>query len=353
MEYGCTLELHSPPPAGVRQELRAFLDRSGLGGAPGVRHTALVRDGAGRIIAAASLEENVVKCVAVDPDHRGEGLTAAVLTPLRRLALEEGRRRLFLYTKPDRRTQFAPLGFHEVARAGEAVLMEDRRDGFDRWAQSIRSPAARGIVGAAVLNCNPMTLGHKYLIEEAARAGGFLYVLVVSEDRSAVPAADRRAIVEAVCRDMPSVAVAGTGEYLISSATFPDYFLKDRRRGGAVWTALDAAVFCRLAETAGISVRFVGSEPFCPVTRAYNEALAQALPARGVALRELPRLERDGRAVSATAVRALVQAGRWEEIRPLVPETTYSWFAGPENRAVFLERAAALDRHEHGEELRI
>ena len=89
------------------------------------------------------------------------------------------------------------------------------------------------------------------------------------------------------------------------------------------------------------------------MTRAYNEALAQALPARGVALRELPRLERDGRAVSATAVRALVQAGRWEEIRPLVPETTYSWFAGPENRAVFLERAAALDRHEHGEELRI
>ena len=69
MEYGCTLELHSPPRAGIRQELRAFLDRSGLGGAPGVRHTALVRDGAGRIIAAASLEENVVKCVAVDPDR--------------------------------------------------------------------------------------------------------------------------------------------------------------------------------------------------------------------------------------------------------------------------------------------
>ena len=37
----------------------------------------------------------------------------------------------------------------------------------------------------------------------------------------------------------------------------------------------------------------------------------------------------------------------------LVPETTYSWFASPENRAVFLERAAALDRHEQGEELRI
>ena len=204
MEYGCTLELHSPPPAGVRQELRAFLDRSGLGGAPGVRHTALVRDGAGRIIAAASLEENVVKCVAVDPDHRGEGLTAAVLTPLRRLALEEGRRRLFLYTKPDRRTQFAPLGFHEVARTEEVVLMEDRRGGFAAWAASVRPADCAGPVGAVVMNANPMTLGHLYLVEQAAAQCARLCLLVVSEDRSAVPAADRRALAEAAVGHLPN-----------------------------------------------------------------------------------------------------------------------------------------------------
>ena len=243
MEYGYSLEVASPPAGRVLEELKAFLTGAGLGFASGIEHTALVRDGGGRIAAAASLAGNVVKCVAVDPALQGEGLTATLLTALRQKALAAGRRRLFLYTKPENRPQFTALGFHEVARAGEAVLMEDRRDGFDRWAQSIRSPAARGIVGAAVLNCNPMTLGHKYLIEEAARACGFLYVLVVSEDRSAVPAADRRAIVEAVCRDMPSVAVAGTGEYLISSATFPDYFLKDRTRAGAVWADLGGGWF--------------------------------------------------------------------------------------------------------------
>ena len=172
MEYGYSLEVASPPAGRVLEELKAFLTGAGLGFASGIEHTALVRDGGGRIAAAASLAGNVVKCVAVDPALQGEGLTATLLTALRQKALAAGRRRLFLYTKPENRPQFTALGFHEVARAGEAVLMEDRRDGFDRWAQSIRSPAARGIVGAAVLNCNPMTLGHKYLIEEAARACG-------------------------------------------------------------------------------------------------------------------------------------------------------------------------------------
>lgn len=336
MEYGYSLEVASPPAGRVLEELKAFLTGAGLGFASGIEHTALVRDGGGRIAAAASLAGNVVKCVAVDPALQGEGLTATLLTALRQKALAAGRRRLFLYTKPENRPQFTALGFHEVARAGEAVLMEDQRGGFLAWSESVRSPAASGCIGAAVMNCNPMTLGHRYLIEQAAGRCDFLYVLVVSEDRSAVPAADRRAIVESACRDLPNVAVAGTGEYLISSATFPDYFLKDQKRAGAVWTDLDIAVFCRLADTLGITRRFVGSEPFCPVTAAYNQAMAGTLPNRGVALIELPRLERNGTAVSATAVRELVRAGRWQEIRPLVPEETYAWFSREENRRRFL-----------------
>ena len=339
MEYGYSLEVGSPLAGRALEELKGFLAAAGLRLAPGIEHTALVRDSEGRIAAAASLEGNVVKCVAVDPACQGEGLTATVLTALRQKALEAGRRRLFLYTKPVNRPQFAALGFHEVALVGEAVLMEDRRGGFEDWADAIRSPDAGGVIGAAVMNCNPMTLGHRYLLEQASGACDFLYVLVVSEDKSAVPAADRRAIVEAACRRLPHVSVAGTGEYLISSATFPDYFIKDRSRSGAVWTDLDIAVFCRLAERLGITRRFVGSEPFCPVTAAYNRAMAQALPARGIRLVELPRLERTGVPLSATAVRELVRSGRWQEIRPLVPEETWSWFAQEENRRLFLERA--------------
>ena len=338
MEYGYSQQTGSPFRGRVLEELCAFLARMGLRYAPGIAHTVLVRDSEGRIAATGSLEGDVIKCVAVDAALQGAGLTAAVLTALRLIALEEGRRRLFLYTKPENRSRFAGLGFWEVARTDRALLMEDRRGGFDAWTESVRDPRASGTIGAAVMHCNPMTIGHRYLIEQAAARCGFLYLLIVSEDRGAVPAADRRAIVEDAVRQLDNVAVAGTAQYLISSTTFPDYFLKDQNQAGEVWTDMDIAVFLRLAEKLGISCRFVGSEPFCPVTRAYNQAMAAALPPQGGQLVELPRLERDGRAVSATEVRALAAAGRWEALSELVPEATTHWFAQAENRTRFLAR---------------
>lgn len=339
MQYGYTEQLASPLRGRALEELKALLSKTGLTYAPGIQHTALVRDQDGAMIAAASLEGSVIKCVACDPDHQGEDLTAAVITSLRRKALEEGTRRLFLYTKPENVILFSGLGFYEVARGGGAALMEDRREGFAAWAESLRAPNAKGRTGAVVMNCNPMTFGHLYLVEQAAARCDFLYIFIVSEDKSAVPAADRLALVRESLAEMSDIAVTGTDAYLISSATFPDYFLKDKTRSGQVWTELDAAVFCRLAQRLGIVCRFVGAEPFCPVTASYNRTLSQVLPRHGVELLELPRLEQDGSAISATAVRKLVRAGRWEDIRPLVPPPVYSWFAHEENRARFLERA--------------
>ena len=190
MQYGYTEHFASPLHGRALEDLKAFLAKTGLTYAPGIQHTALVRDQDGTIIAAASLEENVIKCVACDPAHQGEDLTAAVLTPLRRKAMEEGTRHLFLYTKPENTYLFSGLGFHEVARAGEAALMEDRRNGFAAWAESVRSSDAKGNIGSLVMNCNPMTLGHQYLVEQAAARCDFLYIFIVSEDKSAVPASE-------------------------------------------------------------------------------------------------------------------------------------------------------------------
>ena len=116
MDYGYTQQLASPLRGRGLEELKDFLARMDLTYAPGIEHTALIRDGEGEIAATASLEGNVIKCVAVDPAGQGQGLTAPLLTALRQKAMEEGRRRLFLYTKPANRTQFAGMGFYEVAR---------------------------------------------------------------------------------------------------------------------------------------------------------------------------------------------------------------------------------------------
>lgn len=274
------------------------------------------------------------------PDLQGTGLIAHLITHLRQEAISRGANSLFLYTKPENRRQFAELGFSQVAGTERVLLMEDRRGGFAAWASDIQDARAHGTIGCLAANCDPMTLGHRYLIERAAAQCDTLYLLVVSEDRSAVPAAHRRLMVEQAAGDLDNVIVAGTGRYLISSASFPDYFLKEKTEAGTVWCGLDIAVFCRLAEVLGISRRFVGTEPLCPVTAAYNRAMAEALPRAGVELVEIPRLERNGVPISATAVRGLIAAGRWREIRPLVPGAVYDYFSNEENRSLFLRRCS-------------
>ena len=338
MLYGYYEQSGGPFRGNALSELKEFLSRMGLSYDEGIEYTVAIRDGNDRISACASLQGNVIKCVAVDPSLQGEGLTATLMTAIKREALERGVRHLFLYTKPENASQFGGIGFYEIARTENVLLMENRKDGFSSWVESIRCDKAGGSIGAVVMNCNPMTLGHRYLIEQAARQCDLLYLFVVSEDRSAVPAADRRTIVEEAVADLTNVRVAGTDRYLISSATFPDYFLKDKSRSGEVWTGLDVAVFCRMANMLRITKRFVGSEPFCAVTGAYNAAMAESLPKEGVEFIELPRFEMEGSAISATAVRKLVAEGRMEEMKKIVPEATARYFEDEENRTRVLMR---------------
>lgn len=338
MLYGYYEQTGSPFRGRALRELAEFLAGMGLSYDEGIEFTVAIRDGNDRIAACASLQGNVIKCVAVDSSLQGEGVTATLMTALKREALERGHRHLFLYTKPENAAQFGGVGFYEIARTDSVLLMENRRDGFASWVEGVRCGCAGGAAGAAVMNCNPMTLGHRYLIEQAAARCDTLYLFVVSEDKSAVPAADRRRIVEAAAADLKNVHVVGTDRYLISSATFPDYFIKDKSRSGAVWTGLDIAVFCRAAKALGIEKRFVGSEPFCSTTDAYNAAMREALPRQGIEFEELPRLEREGTAISATAVRKLVSEGRWQDAKELVPEATWRYLSDAANRETMLKR---------------
>lgn len=338
MLYGYYEQSGSPFRGNARKELIEFLDRMGLRYDEGIEYTVAIRDGNHRIMACASLQGNVIKCVAVDPSLQGEGITATLMTALKREALERGQRHLFLYTKPENAAQFGSIGFHEIARTDSVLLMENRKDGFLTWVESVRGGNAAETVGAVVMNCNPMTLGHRYLIEQAAAQCGTLYLFIVSEDRSAVPAADRRRIVEEATADLPNVRVVGTDRYLISSATFPDYFLKDQSRSGVVWTGLDIAVFCRAAKELGITKRFAGSEPFCPTTAAYNEAMAQGLPGQGIDFIEIPRFQLGGRSVSATEVRRLAAEGSLQETKTLVPAATWSYLCDENKRNEMLDR---------------
>ena len=176
------------------------------------------------------------------------------------------------------------------------------------------------------MNCNPFTLGHRCLIETAFGECDRLYVFVLSEDKSMFSAADRMEMVRLGTLDLPNVTVLPTGPYLISSATFPTYFIREREQHTQIHCLLDIEIFVRyFVPHFGITARFVGTEPLSPMTHQYNEALKLHLPERGIVLKELPRLEINGAPVSASAVRALIKAGNTEAVRTLVPPTTFEY----------------------------
>lgn len=274
------------------------------------------------LITTGSRKGNLLKCIAVDPNHRGEDLTAAVLSQLRNDAFAEGYRHLFLYTKPENLRMFESLFFYPVAQTDSVLLMEDRKKGIHEFLGSLPEAAEGKRIGAAVMNCNPFTLGHRYLIETAAKECDHLYIFVLSEDQSRFSVQDRMEMVRLGTADFTNVTVLPTGPYLISNATFPTYFLKDRETAAQVHCKLDIAIFeTYFVPRFGITHRYVGTEPLSPMTAQYNEALKENL--KKVALVEIPRLETGNIPVSASTVRDALDAGR--DIRRFVPESTYQY----------------------------
>jgi len=320
------LEVGRPVRGGALERLRAFLDVCGLDWDEGAGFTAmLVEDD--EILAAGSLDGGTLKCIAVSPFHQGEGLTAPLMTALREEAFACGQRHLMLFTKPFNDAMFREFGFYPVMRTRDCLLMENRRRGLDDFLKGLERPAdGEGPVGCIVANCNPFTLGHRHLIETAAAQCRWLHVFILSENRSRFSPEDRLRLAKEGCADLGNVIFHPTGPYLISSATFPAYFLRDRVRADMAHSELDVRLFGeKFAPALGITKRFVGEEPYCPVTRAYNDQLKARLPEYGVEVVEIPRKESGGEAISASRVRELMDAGDIESIRPLVPGTTFDF----------------------------
>lgn len=279
----------------------------------------------GEIIACGSRKGNLLKCIAVDPARQGEGLTATVLTELKQEAFREGYRQLFLYTKPRNRMLFGPLFFYPVAQTEAVLLMESTRNGIQNFLNELEpNPPKEGKTGCIVMNADPFTLGHQYLAETAAKQCDKLYIFVLSEDKGTFSAEERMKLVKAGTAHLKNVTVYPTGPYLISSATFPKYFLKDRETAQREHYVLDLAVFAKwFVPHFGITHRFAGTEPTCAVTGGYNRAMEEILPQHRVEFVEIPRKQEQDTAISASTVRHALRQGNLEALKKLVPEATY------------------------------
>lgn len=347
----------NPTTPRQRQRIEAFLKRNGLR-FDDMHYYAAITDDDGEMIAGGGLKGNVIKCVAVDDAHKGEAIANTLISHLIAHANEEGHSNVMLFTKPKNRQLFESLSFRLLAEAPEAVLMETGIGGINNMVEQLKKIKEEGEVckennqgckkeektnlnittpqhlnpstpqplttttplrGVVVMNCNPFTLGHRYLIEQAAKQVERLFVMVVREDCSLFAYAERKAMVEQGVAHLENVTVIDGSEYAISQATFPTYFLKRLDDAADTQMLLDLDLFHRhIAPALGATVRFVGTEPTDRLTRRYNQLMHEVL----ADVREIARLEKKGNAVSASRVRKAMEQGDMSTIRQLVPPTT-------------------------------
>lgn len=361
----------NPTTPRQRQRIEAFLKRNGLR-FDDMHYYAAITDDDGEMIAGGGLKGNVIKCVAVDDAHKGEAIANTLISHLIAHANEEGHSNVMLFTKPKNRQLFESLSFRLLAEAPEAVLMETGIGGINNTVEALKkireesekykeynkeckennkeckenseeckeeektnldittpqhlNPSAphhltttTPLRGVVVMNCNPFTLGHRYLIEQAAKQVERLFVMVVREDCSLFAYAERKAMVEQGVAHLKNVTVIDGSEYAISQATFPTYFLKRLDDAADTQMLLDLDLFRRhIAPALGTTVRFVGTEPTDRLTRRYNQLMHEVL----ADVRETVRLEKEGNAVSASRVRKAMEQGDMSTIRQLVPPTT-------------------------------
>lgn len=194
---------------------------------------------------------------------------------------------------------------------------------------SLRKICHDGLNGAIVMNCNPFTNGHLYLIEQASKQVDNLYIFVVSEDKSYFSFEDRiRLVKEGIKNRLNNVIVVPSGKFILSADTFPEYFSKENAAQDiSLDTSFDIELFSKyIAPVLNISVRFVGEEPKDVVTRQYNRDMQRILPQYGIKFVCMDRKEVEGgECISASDVRRLWKEGNREEVKKRVPESTYRY----------------------------
>lgn len=292
----------------------------------------------GQLIGTGSLGGRVMRDIAISEKYQKKGLTRRIIRNLQGESYRRGVTGNQIFTKPKNVPVFEHMGFKCVAVAEPyAALLEKGTDTLEDYLGRVRSILGTGEGknrGAIVMNCNPFTLGHRSLVEYAHNNCDEVIIFAVQEDRSIFPFSDRFSLIKQGVRDMKGVEVISGGDFIISNATFPTYFIKGTDELAAQ-TKLDATIFAtRIAPALNITVRFVGEEPTDKTTMAYNNAMREVFAQNGIELKEIPREQKGNQIVSASSVRRALADDDWETVYRMVPKTTLIYLKSPAGQEV-------------------
>lgn len=320
------------------RKVDALLEKEGIKRDANLDYICAIFDDDLNIIATGSCFGNSLRCLSVSSDHQGEGLLNQIVTHLINIQFDRGHTHLYLYTKPDSAKFFHDLGFYEIVRIEkQIVFMENKKNGFANYLTSLENTVLMPSANAAalVLNANPFTLGHQYLVEKAASENDILHLFIVSEDTSLVPFSIRKKLVMEGTAHLDNIIYHDTGDYIISKSTFPSYFLKDQKLVIEGQARIDLKIFVQIAKYLGITKRYIGEEPTSLVTGLYNQIMLEELPKEGIECIIIPRKKAvNNQIISASTVRQAIKEGNLEVLRDYLPKSSLEYFLSSQAKAL-------------------
>lgn len=315
-------------------QVKKLLKQNGLSYEEKTTHTIGLFDG-DFLVATGSLDDNVIKMLAIDEKYQGEQLLSTILTRLISLLHLEKRYKYFVFTKPKNKKFFMDYNLFLIYEDENILFFENKINTIVETLHEIKYnlKLKRGSTASMVMNCNPMTLGHLYLIETAAKIHENVIIFLVEENRSVFSFDVRYKIVKKTVKHLKNVIVLPSTSYIISKATFPTYFSKTVNEATSLYTKLDIQIFKDyFMNILNIDFRYVGTEPLDPLTSIYNEQMKKVLKDQ---LFIVNRLEKDEKTISASYIRKLAQEKSFDDIKKLVPKATYQYLKSKKGQKLF------------------
>lgn len=313
-----------------RQRVENFLQKNNLKLAADIDYYVVIcRADDDEILAGGGLSANTIKSIAVSDSYREEGFSSKLISHLMTHAHDEGYTTIRVFTKPENKAIFENLAFTTIATADKAILLESGENNLKQYVAYLNNIYKQkqlndnSKVGVIVMNANPFTLGHQYLIKVSADKVDHLFIIVVKENLSEYSYHERMQMIIDGCSQLKNVTVCEGSDYQISQTTFPTYFLKQIEDATDTQIKLDLDIFCNhIAPALGVNYRFVGSEPIDKLTGRYNELMLEQLPEHNINFVEIQRLQQDNTIVSASRVRQLIDNNLKEALQ-LLPKSSY------------------------------
>ena len=307
------------------------------------------------IIGTGSLKGNTLKYVVIAPAFRETTAFPLIVTYLADKALEN-HKQCFVYTKPETAKLFQALGYSLIATAEPLFAVLEfgykRIKDYQQYLKQNKIETLTNNIAAIVVNCNPFTIGHRYLIEKASQENELVYLFVVSENLSAFPFEIRWKLIEEGISHLKNVKMLATGPYIVSGAIFPNYFLKNESWNlvSQKQAEIDVKIFANyITPILNIKKRYIGTEKYCQTTAAYNTAMRNILPEHDIKVIEYERISAEinnkNSFVSASKVREAIKQHKLNEVLSTLPTSTKEFLLSKKSEEIRLNIINSTGRH--------